>query len=55
MITLAVSMLSDTDLEKLYAELRVNLINDRLDTGAAGLWSKAILNEKDDRNLKWTI
>lgn len=55
MITLVISMLTDEQLEQAFAELRRNLVADRLAESAAGVWSKAILEEKDNRKLKWTI
>jgi hypothetical protein len=55
MITLAVSLLSDENLKVLYETMNTQLKADRLAHASAGLWTQAILNEKDDRNLKWTI
>lgn len=55
MITLVISMLTDEQLEQAFAELRRNLLADRLDLSPAGLWSKAILDEKHSRGLEWTI
>lgn len=55
MITLVLSMLTDEQLEQAFKELRFNLENDRLDLSPAGLWSKAILEEKSSRGLVWTI
>lgn len=55
MITLAVSLLSDETLRVLYDTMNTRLKADRLELSAAGLWTKAILAEKDERKLQWTI